>query len=237
MSREEVSFDVYCPTCKMLVQARVIARGFGQYRQDAANPLDEVDTEYHGEHYSIGLCGRCNGPFLIRESLYGVPGAFETVTEKAVLYPVLSGPPFEGLPKAVADSVAQAHRCLDTSSPDACALMCRRALEVACSFLSANGRNLAERLDDLNSEKRIDARMRDWAHGIRLVGNEAAHETEASVGIDDARDILEFTDAFLTYVFILDAKYRAFKGRREAQTQGGGSFPAHQAPGDPRRAR
>jgi len=45
---QKETFDVFCPTCNILVEAKVIARGFGEYRSDAVNPLDEVDTAYHG---------------------------------------------------------------------------------------------------------------------------------------------------------------------------------------------
>lgn len=211
---QKETFDVFCPTCNLLVEAKVIARGFGEYRSGAVNPLDEVDTEYHGDHYSVALCRRCNGPFLVREALFGVPGEFETVTDEAVLYPVAPGPKLDGLPDSIARSIEQAHRSYSASSYDACAVMCRRALEALCKTVSANGRDLARRLADLKESGRIDARLLKWAHGVRLVGNEAAHDVETAVSGEDARDILEFTEALLMYVFTLDAKFRAFETRR-----------------------
>ncbi len=66
-------FDVFCLTCNLLVEAKAIARGFGEYRSNVLNPPDEIDVEYHGDHYSVALCRQCNGPFLVREALYGVP--------------------------------------------------------------------------------------------------------------------------------------------------------------------
>ena len=215
---QKETFDLYCPTCNILVEAKVIARGFGRYRSDAVNPLDEVDAEYHGDHYSIALCRRCNGPFLVRETLYGIPGEFETVTDEAVLYPISPGPKVEGLPDSIARSVTQAHRSYSTSSYDACAVMCRRALEALCKTLSATGGDLATRLANLKTNGRIDARLLEWAHGVRMVGNEAAHDVETAVSAEDARDILEFTEALLTYVFTLDAKFRSFEARRKARS-------------------
>ncbi len=215
---QEETFDVYCATCNIFVEAKVIARGFGEYRSDAVNPLDEADAEYHGDQYSVAICRRCKGPFLVREARYGVPGEFETVTDEAVLYPVSAGPKVEGLPDSVARSVAQAHRSYATSSYDACAVMCRRALEALCKTLSANGRDLDRQLADLKANGHIDARLLDWAHGVRLVGNEAAHDVENAVTAEDARDILEFTEALLTYVFTLDAKFRSFEARRKERS-------------------
>ena len=233
---EKETFDVFCPTCNILVEAKVVARGFGKYRSDAANPIDEVDTEYHGDHYSVALCRRCNGPFLVREALYGVPGEFETVTDEVVLYPVSVGPKIEGLPDSIGRSVAQAHRSYATSSYDACAVMCRRALEALCKTLSASGRDLARRLADLKATGRIDSRLLDWAHGVRLVGNEAAHDVDTAVTPEDARDILEFTEALLLYVFTLDAKFRSFEARRKGRSQHstkGAAQPSAAPNGDP----
>lgn len=216
---QKETFDVFCPACNILVEARVVAHGLGKYRSDAVNPIDEVDCEYHGGHFSVALCRRCNGPFLVREALWGVPGEFETVTEEVVLYPVSGGPKIEGVPDSIGRAVAQAHRSRDTASYDACALMCRRALEALCKTLSANGKDLAQRLGDLKANGHIDSRLLDWAHSVRLVGNEAAHDVDTGVTAEDARDILEFTEALLMYVFTLDAKFRAFEARRKGRTQ------------------
>jgi len=164
----------------------------------------------------------------VREALYGVPGEFETVTDEAVLYPVAPGPKLEGLPDSIARSIAQAHRSCSTSSYDACAVMCRRALEALCKTLSANGRDLARRLADLKDNGRIDARLLNWAHGVRLVGNEAAHDVETAVSAKDARDILEFTEALLMYVFTLDAKFRSFETRRTKRGDGPSAGAAQQ---------
>jgi len=216
-SMEKDTFDVFCPTCNILVEAKVIARGFGEYRSEAVNPFEEVDAEYHGDHYSVALCRRCNGPFLVREALYGVPGEFETVTDEAVLFPVSAGPRLEGLPDSVSRSLDQANRSYSTASYDACALMCRRALEALCKTLSAKGSNLAQRVADLQTKGHIDARLRDWAHGVRLVGNDAAHDVDSAVTAEDTRGILDFTEALLMYVFTLDAKFRSFEARRKSR--------------------
>jgi len=60
----------------------------------------------------------------------------------------------------------------------------------------------------------IDSRLLNWAHEIRLVGNEAAHDIETSVDKSDARDVLDFTEAILIYTFSLTARFRAFQARR-----------------------
>ena len=217
---QKSAFDLFCPTCNILVEAKVIARGFGQLRNDAVSPIDELETEYHGDHYAIALCGRCNSPFLIRESLYGVPGEFEAVTDGVVLYPVAAGQKLDGLPDSVSRSLDQAHRSFSTASYDACALMCRRSLEAVCKTIPAKGSNLAQQITDLQRNGHIDAKLLKWAHGVRLVGNEAAHDVETPVTQEDARDILDLTEAVLLYVFTLDRKFQAFEGRRNQRGDG-----------------
>lgn len=211
------AFDLFCPKCNIMVETKVIARGFGGFSDSAENPLDESETEYHGDSYVVALCRRCTGPFLVREALYGVTGEFETIADEVVLFPASAAPKLEGLPDSVSRSLGQAHRSFATASYDACALMCRRALEAVCRALSAKGNNLAQQIADLQTGGHIDTKLLRWAHGVRLVGNEAAHDVETAVTPEDARDILDLTEALLMYVFTLDSKFRAFEARRGAR--------------------
>ncbi len=213
---QKESFDLFCPTCNILVEAKVVAHGSGGFRSGAVSPLDEVDTEYYGEHYSIALCRRCDGPFLVRESLFGIAGEFETVTEETVLFPLTAGRTLEGVPEPVRRPMEQADRAFSTASYDATALMCRRALEAVCKSLSASGSSLVLRLGDLHAKGHIDQKLLRWAHAVRLVGNNAAHDVEQAMSREDARDILDLTDALLMYIFSLDKRFREFEGRRTA---------------------
>jgi len=208
------AFDLFCSNCNILIEAKVIAHGSGGFRSDAVSPLDEIDTEYHGEHYSIALCGRCNGPFLVRESLYGVPGEFETVTDEKILFPATPVGELQGVPKPVLSAMEQAVRSFRTGSYDAAALMCRRTVEALCTALAASGASLASKLRNLHDSGHIDQKLLSWAHAVRLVGNDAAHAVEEEISTEDARDILELTEAILLYAFSLDKRFREFKDRR-----------------------
>lgn len=208
------SFDLFCPDCNILVAAKVIASGSGGFRSDAVNPLDEVDTEYHGQYYSVALCGRCSRPFLIRESLYGIPGEFEAVTDEKLLFPASPTGSLDGVPKPALSSMEQAVRSFKTGSYDAAALMCRRTMEAVCRALGAAGSSLASKLQSLRDSGHIDEKLLKWAHGVRLVGNDAAHEIDQGISREDAQDVLELTEALLLYVFSLDKKFREFENRR-----------------------
>lgn len=208
------SFDVFCPDCNIQVAARVICSGSGGFSSNATNVLDEVDAEYHGDAYLVALCRRCQSPFLIKQSHYGVPGEFETITSEEVIFPQPSRLPAEGIPEPVRRAYEQAQKCYSAVCYEACALMCRRCLEALCKALPITGRSLQAKLDSLSESGVIDKRLSQWAHGIRAMGNEAAHDTDTELTQGDARDALDFTEALLMYVFALNARFEAFQQRR-----------------------
>ena len=209
------SFDVFCPHCNIQAEARVIAYGQGSFHNKGADRFDEVDTEYRGNMYYAALCRRCESPFLIRQSLHCIPAEFETITSEDILFPVSSRLPTEEVPIPVRRAFDQALRSLTSSSFDACALMCRRALEALCNEFGAKSKNLHAKLDELSKQGKIDTRLMKWAHGVRAVGNEAAHDTESELSQNDAKDALDFTEAILMYVYVLGRRFEAFEARRK----------------------
>jgi len=211
----KTEFDVFCPGCNILVAAKVAAEGSGGFRTDAISPLDGVETEYHGEHYYVCLCGRCNQPFLIRQSLYGIPAEFESVTEEVVLYPTDKNLALGSIPNAIQSAYDQATRSYSASLFEPCVLMCRKCLAATCENLGAKGRDLNSKLQSLFEGGHIDSRLLNWAHEIRLAGNEAAHDLDTNLTKRDARDVLDFTEAILIYIFSLTSRFEAFRTRRE----------------------
>ena len=180
MARE--TFSVFCPTCNVQVEARSIARGHGGFASAADDPFDsEVETEYHGDAYSIAMCPSCASPFLLKQARYTLLGDNETFTKEELIYPRVVALALSGVPDSVRRAYEQAQRSFLTSSFDACALMCRRSLEALCTSFNVEGEKLAAKLKTLAARGIIEARLVDWAHGVRLVGNEAAHDTETEV--------------------------------------------------------
>ena len=50
--------------------------------------------------------------------------------------------------------------------------------------------------------------MKDWAHQIRLDGNDATHEEDKVFTKEDAEQIREFTELFLIYAFTLPERVK-----------------------------
>jgi hypothetical protein len=92
--------------------------------------------------------------------------------------------------------------------------MCRKCLEATCKNFGAKGRDLNSKLQSLFDSGEIDSRLLNWAHEIRLIGNEAAHDADTKVTKRDACDVLDFTEAISIYVFSLTSRFEAFRARR-----------------------
>jgi hypothetical protein len=79
----------------------------------------------------------------------------------------------------------------------------RRALEAALKEVEPDLKgSLYGRIEALANTGRLTANMKDFAHRIRTLGNEASHETPV-VEDDEIDDLAIFTKLFLMYEFTL----------------------------------
>ncbi len=112
---------------------------------------------------------------------------------------------FQDLPShlssAVSRSLKQAERnyrlpdCEETS-----AMAYRRAMENGISEMHPEIKgNLSARINKLGEKHLIPSAMVEWAHQIRIVGNDGAHELEG-VSRAELTAAKNFTDAFLRYL-------------------------------------
>lgn len=99
---------------------------------------------------------------------------------------------------------------------DAAGMMCRKVLEVSAKNLApeSKGKSLYNRIEDLAATHQITPAMKDWAHAIRLDGNEAAHEEEPMTEAD-AKQLFSFTEVFLMYAYTMPGMLA--ERRREAE--------------------
>jgi hypothetical protein len=74
--------------------------------------------------------------------------------------------------------------------------------------------SLAVQLKKLKENGVIENKLFEWAEELRAMGNEAAHGVESTIPGDDAKDMLEFTEALLEYVFTYRHKFEEFQKRR-----------------------
>ena len=98
---------------------------------------------------------------------------------------------------------------------DAAGTMFRKALDIALkeSFPELHG-TLMHRIDSAAATGILTADMAAWAHQIRRLGNDAAHEAEP-FSENDAKDLHNFTDLILRYLFTLPGMLEDARGDPE----------------------
>jgi Domain of unknown function (DUF4145) len=86
---------------------------------------------------------------------------------------------------------------------DAAGTMFRKSLDVGLKIINPAGRgSLEKRIDSLPEDMGITPAMKDWAHEIRHLGSDAAHEDEPFAP-EEAGALQSFMELFLTYAFTL----------------------------------
>lgn len=107
------------------------------------------------------------------------------------------------LPDNIRSFYFQGFDSLRRKSYDAAGTMFRKCLDVTLKRIHSEGKGtLRKRIDALPQELGITPAMKEWAHEIRDLGNDAAHEEEPFTE-SEAKALHAFTEMFLTYTFTL----------------------------------
>src|SRR5690606_37508070 len=125
-----------------------------------------------------------------------------------------AAPPFT--PEVVAEYYVEACDSLHRKKWTAAASMLRKCMEVARKDLSPDleAWKLAKRTDKLDADNRPTPTAKDWAHELRLDGNEALH------GIEPASEELatrmeRLTQFLLLYLYTLPKQVELARAERE----------------------
>ena len=129
-------------------------------------------------------------------------------------YPL--GRPSDNVDGSVPDNIGkdfrEALRCRWIEAYKATVTMCRRAIQASCLEQAADkDKKLVAQIDELASKGVITKPLKDFAHEVRLEGNDGAHPDADGlneVAAKDADDIIEFTREYLHHVYVMPAKLR-----------------------------
>ena len=101
---------------------------------------------------------------------------------------------------------------------DAAGAMFRKTLETGLKheFPKIQG-TLFERIQEAAKQHHLTPDLANWAHQIRLDGNDAAHEEEP-FSQDDAERLSVFTDMVLRYLFTLPGMLKQARNDSENDT-------------------
>jgi hypothetical protein len=103
---------------------------------------------------------------------------------------------------------------------DASGAMSRKVIDVSTQKLLAEESkkygNIRDRIDALANKGALTNDLKDWAHEVRLGGNEAAHD-ETPYSKEEAEELLDFAELYLTYVYTLPGRLKERRDRAAAE--------------------
>lgn len=124
----------------------------------------------------------------------------------------------EYVPGEVLEDYEEALKCKSVGANKASCAMFRRGLQTALIILGANPKESL--IEQINALKSLPGDIKDWSHQTRIFGNWGAHPDKDKLKDVDREDVIEvhdFFSKFLTYTFIMPAKVKASRERREAR--------------------
>lgn len=121
--------------------------------------------------------------------------------------------------EALKNYFGQASEAARRGNYDASGAMSRKVVDVSTKQLLGDEakkfNNIQGRIDALAAKHALTPDLQEWAHQVRLGGNEAAHDEEP-FDKADAEELLDFVDLYLTYVYTLPGRLAERKARAAA---------------------
>jgi hypothetical protein len=156
-------------------------------------------------------CISCSMPTIQQHTLYAGLLYREWPTVTDILYPSAKTP-LTNLPPII-ENRYQAALKVRNIEPSACAVLIGRTLEAVCKHEKAEGKTLADKIDNLLRSNRIPKPLAEMAGQIRQIRNLGAHEAEDEVTEEDVPIILDFLEVILEYLYVAPAKIEALRTR------------------------
>jgi hypothetical protein len=126
---------------------------------------------------------------------------------------------FPDVPKPIATAAGEAHLCLAAGSPLGAVALSRAVVESVAKAKGATTGNLQSKIDKLCGDGHISEAMKEAAHEIRFVGNEAAHGDLIAEPLtaEDAGEIVSLMDTILERVYQEPAQVARIRQQRESR--------------------
>jgi hypothetical protein len=203
-----MSYLIECPTCDAIMG--VVTKG------EVVEPSTD-DTEGPWK-ITLAECPRCSQAVVGMQERQVFDGDWDAPSR------VWPSPPLSlswKIPKAIRESLQEAHKCLKAKAYTASVVMSGRALEaIGRHFYPPDGQAkrpllLKAALDRLSRDQIIDPRLYEWGLALHSDRNLAAHPSDTHFKQQDAQDVFKFTNSICEYVFVLSADFAEFKKRKD----------------------
>lgn len=191
---------VNCPHCREQVTGEVL--GETSWYEPYESP--EART-------TLFRCARCDKSFIV----IGVQDEDGRILVNTAPITIAGWNEQSSIPEHIAGMYREARLAYRGGAATASALMCRKALEATCRVHDIKDRTLAKALKTATERGIIHGFLSEWAEELRTTGNEAAHDMNPDISDEDARDLVEFTETLLQYVFTYRHRFDQFRKRRQ----------------------
>ena len=106
------------------------------------------------------------------------------------------------------------------NAAESAGMMFRKTLEIALKTIRPTDTgSLKTRIDNAADAGAITKDLAEWAHRIRLDGNEAAHEEEPFSSAE-IQELQRFTELVLLYMFTLPGMLKAWSEQKDEEAAG-----------------
>jgi len=181
------------------------------------------------EVWTMQKCDQCGRVVYLSYSVESISSGSDgfmrpKVSKEPVdIYPALVPKTHEAVENKVASAYIEAIKSLNAGAPNACAVMCRRALQSGLIEKGADQKKrLYDQIDQLKGSCLSDS-IADWAHEIRELGNIGAHEDKyepEGISSDTAKELVDFTEEMLDHLYIKPWKIEQRRKERIAKKKG-----------------
>lgn len=195
-----------CPHCEQQALGEVCAQAVWNGTSPRTGEFLDIPLEY-----SLVQCQECGNISL---ELRGNSGEGFAADSPSILYPAQRSLSTE-IPNSLRREFEEAQACFDAKAYKAAVVMVRSVLEGACQDNGVEAWPLVKGLERMRESGLIDGTISEWAHALRILGNEGAHFTGKQVSRNDAEDSLAFAEALLDHIYVLRKRFEEFAKRRE----------------------
>ena len=171
---------------------------------------------------TLAMCGGCGrgvvATFDTRDPGFGPSQCLDHgLADRLYLVSIHPEPPNTAAPEHTPDNIAtffvEGKECQFNGNWNAAVVMFRKTLEVTLrtKFPDTKGR-LYDRIVQAAKQNKLTPELAEWAHHIRILGANAAHEDDPFLE-EDTHDAANFTNLILQYLYTLPGDLEAARNR------------------------
>lgn len=226
------AISLSCSRCAIGTKHKILASVHFDYKAMSTYLEDDVVFEYEEmwskADYEIIRCQNCESVSFRQTSMFSEDTdfspdlEFEIPIERIEVYPKhLLGKKgiteLSHLPPNINEIYQETRSAIANDLGILAGMGLRALIEAVCKEKKAKGRKLEQLIDDLVTLGFLAKASADFLHGLRILGNEAAHDGKRHSN-EDLLSALEIVEHLLTTVYIIPVRAKNLPKRKTLTT-------------------